>query len=181
MKKNFVLVMIILLILLALTPYIKALNLTKDDSIDISNNVITSISEGYDMGYDFAIIDIVPYIWTPEKGLLGELRFSLEIKNVGDTDYSGWVKYNGNATYFISNNTYGSAWGGILGTFEAGETWVAKSGAGLLFLNFIPRIFYIDYEVTPTDSNPEDNFIKQVYLIRGGGIFSFWIHIPFLD
>ncbi len=181
MKKYFVLCVILLFIVLAFTPYIKAVDLSNRDLIDINSNKVTSISEETDMGLDIAVLDIVPYIWKEEKGLLGELRLSLEIKNVGDTPTSGWVKYNGNASYWINNGTYGSAWGGLLGVLDPGETWIPKSGAGLLFVNIIPRIFYIEYEVTPIDSNPDNNYIKQVYLVRGGEIFSFCIHIPLLE
>jgi len=68
-----------------------------------------------------------------------------------------------------------------MGVLYPGETWITKSGDGLLFLNFIPRIFNIEYEMIPIYSNPENNYIKQVYLVRGGGVFLFWKHLPFLD
>jgi hypothetical protein len=170
MKKYIVICIIILFILLAFTPYIKAFYVS---------NIEKTHTETSSQGFDLVIVDIVPYIWKEEKGLLGELHLTLEIKNIGDAPTNKVVKYDGNSTYFISNRNYSRAWGALLmGSLEPGETWIPKSSAGLIFLNIIPRIFNIEYEVTPTDSNPDNNYIRQVYLVRGGGIFPFWKHIP---
>ena len=182
MKKYFIFSLIIIFIFSAFTPYIKAVDNTNQESIVINNLKDISISEEPSKGFDLAILDIVPYFWKEEKGLSGELHLSLEIKNIGDSPTNDVIRYYGNASYFINKKNYGSAWGALLmGVIEPGESWIPKSGAGLLFLNFIPRIFYIEYEITPLDSNPDNNYIKQVYLIRGDGIFPFWIRIPFLE
>jgi len=182
MKKYFVLGIIFLFILLAFTPYIKAVYISNKDYIDSINIKDKNISEISNQGFDLAIIDIIPYIWKEEKGLTGELHLTLEIKNIGDSPTNKVVKYDGNSTYFITKGNYSRAWGALLiGSLEPGETWIPKSGAGLIFLNIIPRIFYIEYEVTPLDSNPDNNYIKQIYLVRGGGIFPFWKYLPFLE
>lgn len=166
MKKYFVFSVLIIFILSAFTPYINAQDISKES----------------DAGFDIAIIDIFPYLWEPEEGQVKELHFTLEVKNIGDSPTNDVIRYYGNASFFINKKNYGSAWGALLiGVLDPGESWIPKSGAGLLFLNFIPRIFYIEYEVTPLDSNPDNNYIKQVYLIRGDGIFPFWIRIPFLE
>jgi hypothetical protein len=166
MKKTTIICVFILFVFLALTPYIKA----------------EYISNQQSKGFDLAILDIVPYFCKEEKGPSGELHLSLEIKNIGDSPTNKAVKYFGNASYFINNKHYGSAWGALLlGVLEPGETWIPKSSAGLLFLNFIPRIFYIEYEVTPLDANPDNNYIRQVYLVRGEGIFPFSRHISILE
>jgi hypothetical protein len=181
MRKYIVICIIILFIFLAFTPYIKAFYVSNQDSID-TNNFKETNSEVPNQGFDLAIIDIVPYIWKEEKGLLGELHLTLEIKNIGDSPTNKVVKYDGNSTYFITKGNYSRAWGALLiGALDPGETWIPKSSAGLIFLNIIPRIFNIEYEVTPLDSNPDNNYIRQVYLVRGGGIFPFWKHIPVLD
>ena len=182
MKKYIVLCMIILFIFLSFIPYIKAFNISNRESIDINNFNETKISEVTNQGFDLAIVDIVPYIWKEEKGLLGELHLTLEIKNIGDSPTYGVVRYNGNSSYYITKGSYGSAWGALLmGSIDPGESWIPKSSSGLLFLNIIPRIFNIEYEVTPIDSNPDNNYIKQVYLVSGGGIFPYWKHIPILE
>jgi len=182
MKKLLVFCTIFLFVFLAFSPYIKAVYNTNQESIDINNFKDISISEESSKGFDLAIIDIVPYFWKEDKGLSGELHLSLEIKNIGDSPTNDVIRYYGNSSYFINNKNYGSAWGALLiGSLDPGETWIPKSSAGLLFLNFIPRIFYIEYEVTPLDSNPDNNYIKQVYLVRGGGVFPFWKHFSFLD
>ena len=182
MKKYIILSIFFLFFLLAFTPYIKAVYISNPDSIDSIDIKDKKISEVSNQGFDLAIIDIVPYIWKEEKGLSGELHLTLEIKNIGNSSTTDVVRYDGNSSYFISKNQYGSAWGALLiGSLDPGETWIPKSEAGLLFLNIIPRIFYVEYEVTPLDSNPENNYIKQVYLVRGGGIFPFWKHISLLD
>lgn len=165
MKKYFVLGVLIIFIFLTFTPYINALDISKES----------------DAGFDIAIIDIIPYLWEPEEGQAKELHFTLEVKNLGDLPYSDWVKYNGTSSFFITNNSYGTAWGGRWGVLDPGESYCPQSGDGLLFVNFIPRIFSLEYKVTPIDSNPDNNYIKQVYLIRGDGIFPFWIRIPFLE
>jgi hypothetical protein len=166
MKKSIVFCVVILFVLLAFTPFIKAVYVSNQDS----------------KGFDLAIIDIVPYIWKEEKGLLGELHLTLEIKNIGDSPTNKVVRYYGNSSYFISKNNYSRAWGALLiGSLEPGETWIPKSSAGLLFLNIVPRIFYIEYEVTPIDSNPDNNYIRQVYLVKGGGIFPIHKHLPILE
>ena len=173
MKKYIVICIFILFILLAFTPYIKAFYIEDKDK---------KISETSNQGFDLAIIDIVPYIWKEEEGQLGELHLTLEIQNIGDAPTNEIVRYDGNSTYFISNRNYSRAWGALLiGSLDPGETWIPKSSAGLIFLNFIPRIFNIEYMVTPLDSNPDNNFIRQVYLVRGGGFFPFWKHIPALE
>ena len=166
MKKYIVSCMAILFIFLSFTPYIKAVYIVNQET----------------KGFDLAIIDIIPYIWKEEKGLLGELHLTLEIKNIGDSPTNDVIKYYGNASYFINNRHYGKAWGALLiGVLDPGETWIPKSSSGLLFLNLIPRIFNIEYEVTPLDSNPQNNYIKQVYLVKGEGIFPFWKHFPILE
>ncbi|KYK31617.1 MAG: hypothetical protein AYK22_02060 [Thermoplasmatales archaeon SG8-52-3] len=182
MKKYIAFSIFILVLILAFTPYIKAVYISDQENIDSINYKDKGISEVSNQGFDLAIIDIVPYIWNEGKGLSGELHLTLEIKNVGDSSTTSVVRYYGNSSLFISKNQYGSAWGALLlGSLDPGETWIPKSEAGLLFLNFIPRIFYVEYEVFPLDSNPDNNYIKQVYLVRGGGIFPFWKHLPFLE
>ena len=167
MKKYFILAITILVIGAAFTPYIKAENLSKTEQSNI--------------GLDIAIIDIIPYIIREENCVLGDLHFTLEIKNIGDVPVEG-VKYFGNSSYYIYKKNYGSAWGGLLmGVLNPGESWIPKGGAGLFFVNYIPRIFSIEYEITPTDSNPDDNYLRQVYLVKGGGLFPFWIHLPFFE
>jgi len=181
MKKYIVFSIVVLFILIAFTPYIKALYISNQNSFD---NYFKDINNNKDsnQGFDLAIIDIVPYIWKEEKGLLGELHLTLEIKNIGDSPTNKVIKYDGNSTYFITKGNYSRAWGALLiGSLDPGETWIPKSSAGLIFLNIVPRIFNIEYEVTPLDSNPDNNYIRQVYLVRGGGIFPFWKHIPTLE
>jgi hypothetical protein len=162
MKKYIVLCIFILVVFSAFAPYIKA-------------------TETPNKGFDLAIIDIVPYIWKEEKGLLGELHLSPEIQNIGDTSTTDTVRYDGNSSYYITKSNYSRAWGALLiGSLEPGETWIPKSGAGLVFLNFIPRIFILEYEVTPLDSNPDNNYIRQVYFITGGGLVKLCMSLPFL-
>jgi len=71
--------------------------------------------------------------------------------------------------------------GGRWGIFNPGVAWIPKSGHGLLFLNYLPRIFHIEFEITPTDSNPENNRLEQVYLIWGNHLIPFWRHLPLLE
>ena len=168
-------------VIVSFTPNIKAVNTAKQSLIELNRDKDSTITKSHNIGFDLAIIDIVPYLWQKKGSLFGELHLSLEIKNVGDAPVEG-VKYYGNSTYYIENKKYGSAWGGLLmGVLDPGESWIPKSGAGLLFINFIPRIFTIEYEIFPTDSNPENNYIRQVYLVRGGGIIPFYKHLPVLE
>ena len=165
-----------LLFIASFTPNIKSVNLTEQNK-DL-NAPITGKSE---MGFDLEIVDIVPYLWEKEGTLFGVLRISVEIKNVGNAPIYG-AKYFANSSYFINNKRYGSSWGSMLvGSIEPGETWIPKGGAGLFFVNYIPRIFNIEFEVSPTDSTPENNYIKQVYLARGGGLVPFYKHMLFLE
>ena len=167
MKKFLIFAITILIIGIAFTPYIKAENYSKTYQ---SNH-----------GLDIAIIDIIPYLIREENCVLGDLYISLEIKNIGDVPVEG-VKYFGNASFWFRNKNYGSAWGALLmGVMDPGESWIPKGGAGLFFVNFIPNIFTIEYEITPTDSNPDNNYIRQVYLVKGGGLFPFWIRLPFFE
>ena len=181
MKKYFALGFIVLVIGAAFTPYIKAVNLSDPDSIEMNSDITSSVSEESDMGLDLAILDIVPYFWYPDNPYFGVLRISLEIKNVGETPCSGWVRYYGNASYRINNKVYSRAWGGRWGEFGPGESWFPESGHGLRFKNFFPRIFYIEFEIFPMDSNPENNHLRQVYLVRGGGLLPFCKRIPLLE
>jgi hypothetical protein len=174
--------MVVFLLFLGFTPYIKAVYITNQNSDDIDNFKETTISETPNQGFDLAILDIVPYIWKEDEGLLGELHLTLEIKNIGDSPTTSIVRYDGNSSYFLTKGNYSRAWGALLiGSLDPGETWIPKSSAGLIFLNIIPRIFTIEYEVTPLDSNPDNNYIRQVYLVKGGGIIPLWKHLPVLE
>ena len=155
--------------------------LTKDDEVETASNLKEAIELLKKKSFDLAIIDIIPYIIREENCVLGELYFTLEIKNIGDIPVEG-IKYFGNSSYRFRNKNYGSAWGGLLmGVLNPGEKWIPKGGAGLLFVNYIPSIFSIEYEITPTDSNPDNNYLSQVYLVKGGGLFPFWIRLPFFE
>jgi len=182
MRKYIVVCMVVLLLILGFTSYIKAVYISNEELIDINNIKETIISETPNQGFDLAIIDIIPYIWKEEKGPLGELHLTLEIKNIGDSPTTSIVRYYGNSSYFLTKGNYSRAWGALLiGSLDPGETWIPKSSAGLIFLNIIPRIFTIEYEVTPLDSNPENNYIRQVYFVKGGGIIPLSKHLPFLE
>lgn len=160
---------------------VKAENLSKENTIDMNNDITSSVTKPSNIGLDLAIIDNVPYVWNQEDGLSGELHISPEIKNIGDVPVEG-VMYYGNSSYRFNNKNYGSAWGGLLfGVLDPDESWIPQGGAGLWFVNYIPRIFTIEYEVFPMDSTPENNYIRQVWLVKGGGLFPFCMRIPFLE
>ena len=179
--KSWVFGVVILFFLASYLPNIKADNPLKENLIESNGDIDSSTTESSDMGLDIAILDIVPYLWEREGYIFGELHLTLIIKNVGTVPVQG-VKYYGNSTYYINNKKYGSAWGGLIfGVLDPGEEWIPQSRAGLYFVNFIPRIFNLEYEIFPMDSNPENNYIKQVYLARGGGIIPFWKHLPSLE
>ena len=181
MKKYLKINIIIIFIIILSSPINNAINSSKHNLTKMSNDTIANISETSITGPDIAIVEIVPYIWYPNNSLFGQLRFSLEIKNVGDTSIYGWIKYYGNASFFINNKFYSNAWGGRWGYFNPGLIWIPKSVHGLLFINYMPRIFHIEFEITPTDSNPENNRIEQVYLIWGNHLIPFWRHLPLLE
>jgi hypothetical protein len=179
--KSLIFGIVLLFVIASFIPNIEALNPTKQSLIELNSDIDSTTTEKSDRSLDLAIIDIVPYLYPKEGSIFGELHLSLKIKNVGTSPVQG-VKYYGNSTYFFNNKRYGSAWGGLLmGVLEPGEVWIPESGAGLLFINFKPRIFNIEYEIFPIDSNPENNYIKKVYLVRGGGIIPFWLPLPFLE
>ena len=174
--KRLIVSMILLLFLASFTPNIKSVNITEQNS-DL-NSHITDKSE---IGYDLEIVDIYPYLWEKEGTLFGVLRISVEIKNVGNSPVYG-AKYFANSSYFLNNKRYGSSWGAMLaGSIEPGETWIPKGGAGLFFVNYFPWIFNIEFEISPIDSTPDNNYIRQVYLVRGGGLIPFYRHMPFLE
>jgi hypothetical protein len=179
--KSLVFGIVILFILASFQPNINAVNLTEQSLMESNDDTDSSITKNSDMSLDIAILDIVPYLWPKEGSIFGELHLTLKIKNVGNVPVQG-VKYYGNSTYYINNKKYGSAWGELLlGVLDPGEEWIPQSSAGLYFVNFIPRIFNLEYEIFPMDSNPDNNYIKQVYLARGGGIIPFWKHLPMLE
>jgi hypothetical protein len=145
------------------------------------NDILPFATELPNIGFDLAIIDNVPYLWNQDDCLLGELHISPEIKNIGDAPVGG-VRYYGNASYRFNNKNYGSAWGELLyGSLDPGDSWIPSGGAGLWFINFVPRIFIIEYEVFPIDSTPENNYIKQAWLIKGSGLLPFYMHLPFFE
>jgi len=179
--KGMVLVIIFLLVILSFMPNIEADQLEKQSINELNNDLSSSNTQTSDMGMDIAIIGIVPYLWKTEDTVFGELHISPIIKNIGSVPVSG-VKYFGNSTFYFKNTKYGSAWGALLfGVLDPGDEWIPQSGAGLWFVNFFPGIFNIEYEIFPTDSNPDNNKIKQVYLARGGGIIPFWKRLPLLE
>jgi hypothetical protein len=141
----------------------------------------TNISHQSNVAVDIAIIDIVPYIYQNEYTNKTELHFTPEIKNIGDTPFGGTINYDGNSSYWINNQYHSRAWGFRWGALDPGEIWIPKSGAGVLIYNFFPRIFIIEFEITPTDSNPDNNYIRQVFLAKGKGIFPIWKHLPLLE
>ena len=124
---------------------------------------------------------IVPYIYHNEFTNKTELHFTPEIKNIGDIPFSGTLNYDGNSSYWINNQYHSRAWGFRWGALDPDETWIPKSGAGVLIYNYFPRIFSIEFEITPIDSNPNNNYIRQVFLAKGKGIFPIWMHLPFLE
>jgi hypothetical protein len=181
MRKYIVVCIVVLLFILGFTPYIKAVYVPNQESTFVNNFKQTKIPETINQGFDLAILDIVPYIWEEEEGQ-SELHLTLEIKNIGDSTTTGMVKYDGNSSYFLTKGNYSRAWGALLiGSLDPGEIWIPKASAGLIFLNIIPRIFTLEYEVTPLDSNPDNNYIRQVYFIKGGGIIPLWKHLPVLE
>lgn len=174
--KCFIFGIVLFLLVVSFTPNIKSVNITEQKSDLNSPNADKS-----EIGYDLEIVDIVPYLWEKEGTLFGVLRISVEIKNVGNSPVYG-AKYFANSSYFINNKRYGFSLGEMLmGSIEPGESWIPKGGAGLFFVNYIPRIFNIEFEVFPTDSTPDNNYIRQVYLARGGGLVPFYKHMPFLE
>jgi hypothetical protein len=181
MKKYLIIGVIIIFVVNTFTLSISAINSSNHNFVTKVNYNVPSISESFNSGFDIAILDIVPYMWYPNNSLSGQLRLSPEIKNVGDASFSGWIKYYGNASFFINNKVYSYAWGAKWGIFNPGVTWSPKSGHGILFVNYFPRIFRIEFEIYPIDSNPENNRLEQVYFIWGSNIFPFWRHLPLLE
>ena len=179
--KSLVFQIIILFVISSFVPNIVADQPTKNILKELNSEIYSSETESSDMSMDIAIIGIVPYLWKTDDTIFGELHITPIIKNVGNVPVQG-VKYWGNSTFYFQNKKYGRAWGALLlGVLDPGEEWIPQSGAGLLFVNFFPGIFNIEYEIFPTDSNPDNNKINQVYLARGGGIIPFWKHLPLLD
>ncbi|MCK5030178.1 MAG: hypothetical protein KAR64_01800 [Thermoplasmatales archaeon] len=179
--KSLVFGIVLLFVLTSSQPNINAVNLTEQSLMEFNSDIDSSITESSDMSLDIAILDIIPYLWPKERSIFGELHLTLKIKNVGNVPVQG-VKYYGNSTYYINNKKYGSAWGGLLlGVLDPGEEWIPQSSAGLYFVNFVPRIFNLEYEIFPMDSNPDNNYIRQVYLARGGRIIPFCKRIPLLE
>jgi len=179
--KSFTFGIVLLFFSASFSLNIKSENLNEQNKIDINGYLNSSITEKSEVGFDLEIIDIVPYLWEKEGTLFGVLRISVEIKNIGNAPVYG-AKYFANSSYFLNNKRYGSSWGSMLmGSIEPGETWIPKGGAGLFFVNYIPRIFNIEFEVSPTDSTPDNNYIRQIYLARGGGLVPFYKHMPLLE
>ncbi|KYK28378.1 hypothetical protein AYK20_01345 [Thermoplasmatales archaeon SG8-52-1] len=181
MKKYLLFNIILIIILILSSPIIISIKSTKQDIIKTNNVNIVNIYETSNIGLDLAIIDIIPYVWYPNGSQFGQLRISLELKNIGNASFYGWIKYYGNASFFINNKFYSYAWGGRWGYFNPDNKWIPKSGHGLLFVNYLPRIFHIEFEITPTDSNPENNKFEQVYLVWANRLFPFWRHMPILE
>jgi hypothetical protein len=180
-KKSLIFSIILLFFLVSFTQNIIAIRQKNNNIIDMNSDFKPTNTESSKIGFDLAIIDLVPYLEEKEGSLFGKLHITPEIKNVGNT-FVGGVKYFGNATYYFLNTRYSSSWGAILlGGLDPGETWIPKGGAGCIFLNFLPGIFTIEYEVYPLDSNPDNNYIRQVYIARGGGIVPFWKHLSILE
>lgn len=179
--KTLLVVTIFTFVIPSVIPNIEANQLAEQSLNDIKNDNVSSSIQSLNRSMDIAIIGIVPYLYETEDSIFGELHISPIIKNVGTVPVPG-VKYFGNSTNFFKNKKYGSAWGALLfGALDPGEEWIPQNGAGLLFINYFPGIFNIEYEIFPTDSNPDNNKIKQVYLARGGGIIPFWKRLPFLE
>jgi hypothetical protein len=179
--KSLVTGIILLFVILSFIPNIEANHLVRENFENLNNDTESSDKKTSEMGMDIAIIGIIPYLEETEDTIFGELHITPIIKNVGDVPVKG-VKYFGNSTFYFRNKKYGSAWGGLLlGGLNPGDEWIPQSGAGLWFVNFYPGIFNIEYEIFPTDSNPDNNKIKQVYLVRGGGIIPFWRRLPLLE
>jgi len=181
LRNGLVLGVILFFIATSFIPNIEAAHLKKDILIELSVESESSETETSDKGMDIAITGFVPYLWETDDTIFGELHISPIIKNVGTVPVQG-VKYWGNSTFYFLNKKYGSAWGALLmGVLDPGEEWIPQSGAGCWFVNFWPGIFNIEYEIFPTDSNPDNNKMNQVYLARGGGIIPFWKRLPLLE
>lgn len=179
--KSLILGTIILFILASFQPNIEAVEPSDQSLIELNSNKDSSDTESSDRSMDIAILDIVPYLYPKEGSIFGELHLTLKIKNIGSVPVQN-VKYFGNSTFYFRNYKYGSAWGALLmGVIDPGEEWIPQSGAGLYFVNFLPGIFILEYEIFPMDSNPENNYIRKVYMARGGGIVPFWKHLPMLE
>ena len=103
MKKYLEIGITLVIILITFIPIINAMNPSITNIIKINKDNSQNKTQLSNIGLDISIVDIMPYIWYPNNSQIGQLRLSLEIKNIGDTSYFGWVKYYGNASYFINN------------------------------------------------------------------------------
>jgi len=167
--KVLVIGIIILFVGVSFSPVIIAVDLSNQDSVKLNNNT-SSVLDISGNGYDIAIVEIIPYYFADdEPTYFHNLYFGPKIMNIGDAPYTGKTGYTAvaiNLRYNEVEDTFETIRGGGL---EPGESWSASRGYGLEFEGYyFPTLFSLQFFVTPTDSNPENNYFEDKYLIWGG-------------
>ena len=139
----------------------------------------SSVSDVSNTGVDIGIVEIVTIEWVQFPPGLPDLYFTAKIKNFGYT-YSGWLDINGTSRYLITGRKFDTS-SDIWWNLPPGESYYARFGAGIMypFPFQFPRLYRITFTVEPTDSNPDNNHLEQVFLIWGF-FHPHYICIPFI-
>jgi hypothetical protein len=139
----------------------------------------SSVSEIHNKGVDLALAEIIPYKYyeLDPNGYI--LIFGPRIKNVGDEDYNGDIGYTGVAINLRNNKEVDTCQIKYSGSLKAGESYYDNLG-GLIFEvgPLIPTLYSLRFTATPSDSNPDNNYREETYLIRAGLWGPEYIYIP---
>jgi len=169
-RKGLVVGIIVLFIGIAFSPNIIAVDLSKQVSVELNSNTPSSVSEASNKGYDLALVDITPYeFWGYEPDMF-ILCFGGTVKNVGDTEFTGNVGYSAKAINLRNNKQETQCVVRKNGGLKPGESWSHNYGGyGLRFWGpYWPTPFSLQFTAGNIDSNPENNYLEEKYLIWGG-------------
>ncbi len=174
----------------------------KDWSYEIGNGVYYSIAlgdiddDGYveivagttdskiyaldDEGPDLALVDIIPYKDYPIDPNFHDLLFGAKIKNVGDVQFNGDFGYTAVAINLRNGKEEITHWTRTSGSLKPGSSWKNSWGGQGLKFDLIcgPTLFSLQFTATPSDSNPENNYREETYLISRGLFGNEYIYIP---
>jgi len=138
----------------------------------------SSFSEIHNKGVDIALVDIIPYEYYEVDPNHYILLFGAKVKNVGDEDYNGDIGYTAVAINLMNNKEAGTSFTIRSGGLKSGKSWYNNFHGLIVDVGFIPTLYSLRFTAIPSDSNPENNYLEETYLIRDGLFGAEYIYIP---